>query len=151
MRLQDELAGTENRIAVERKRYNDVVQDYNTYIRSLPEQLGREVCWLYKRNDAYFKTDEGARPSSQGEFRFQQTRGGTSPTARTCASLVPGSVGPVPFCCWRLATGIRLTTCESGARRFRALRNIGRDHKERNAGRAGLIRKSQYLPSGLDR
>src|SRR5208282_2249486 len=31
MRLQDELAGTENRIAVERRRYNDTVQDYNTY------------------------------------------------------------------------------------------------------------------------
>jgi len=32
LRLQDELAGTENRIAVERKRYNDSLQDYNTYI-----------------------------------------------------------------------------------------------------------------------
>ena len=31
LRLQDELAGTENRIAVERKRYNDTLQDYNTY------------------------------------------------------------------------------------------------------------------------
>src|ERR1700755_3554375 len=32
LRLQDELAGTENRIAVERRRYNEAVQDYNTYI-----------------------------------------------------------------------------------------------------------------------
>src|SRR6516165_12714535 len=32
MRLQDELAGTENRIAVERRKYNETVQDYNTYI-----------------------------------------------------------------------------------------------------------------------
>src|SRR5499427_1266058 len=32
MRLQDELAGTENRIAIERRRYNEAVQDYNTYI-----------------------------------------------------------------------------------------------------------------------
>src|SRR5271163_4974999 len=32
LRLQDELAGTENRIAIERKRYNDSVQAYNTYI-----------------------------------------------------------------------------------------------------------------------
>src|SRR5271169_934821 len=32
LRLQDELAGTENRIAVERRRYNETVQDYNTYI-----------------------------------------------------------------------------------------------------------------------
>src|SRR5438270_5407942 len=32
LRLQDELAGTENRIAVERRRYNDTLQDYNTYL-----------------------------------------------------------------------------------------------------------------------
>ena len=37
MRLQDELAGTENRIAVERKRYNDTLQDYNTYIQLFPK------------------------------------------------------------------------------------------------------------------
>src|SRR5437016_3898489 len=36
LRLQDELAGTENRIAVERKRYNDALQAYNTYIKKLP-------------------------------------------------------------------------------------------------------------------
>src|SRR6476660_7866515 len=39
LRLQDELAGTENRIAVERKRYNDTVQDYNTYISQFPSSL----------------------------------------------------------------------------------------------------------------
>ena len=36
LRLQDELAGTENRIAVERKRYNDTLQDYNTYVQQFP-------------------------------------------------------------------------------------------------------------------
>src|ERR1700686_2471664 len=36
MRLQDELAGTENRIAVERRRYNETVQDYNTFISLFP-------------------------------------------------------------------------------------------------------------------
>jgi len=36
LRLQDELAGTENRIAIERKRYNDALQDYNTFIGPLP-------------------------------------------------------------------------------------------------------------------
>src|SRR3954451_16029359 len=36
LRLQDELAGTENRIAVERKRYNDTLQDYNTYVQKFP-------------------------------------------------------------------------------------------------------------------
>ena len=39
LRLQDELAGTENRIAVERKRYNDAVQTYNVAIRTFPANL----------------------------------------------------------------------------------------------------------------
>ena len=39
LRLQDELAGTENRIAVERKRYNDTLQDYNTYVQKFPASL----------------------------------------------------------------------------------------------------------------
>jgi hypothetical protein len=38
-RLSDELSGTENRIAVERKRYNDTVQEYNTYVKRLPQAL----------------------------------------------------------------------------------------------------------------
>jgi LemA protein len=38
-RLSDELAGTENRIAVERKRYNDTVQEYNTYVKKLPQAI----------------------------------------------------------------------------------------------------------------
>src|SRR5258708_5183248 len=39
LRLQDELAGTENRIGVERRRYNEVVQDYNTFIPLFPHSL----------------------------------------------------------------------------------------------------------------
>ena len=39
MRLQDELAGTENRIATERMRYNEVVRDYNIRIRRFPANL----------------------------------------------------------------------------------------------------------------
>ena len=39
MRLQDELAGTENRIATERMRYNEVVRDYNVRIRRFPANL----------------------------------------------------------------------------------------------------------------
>jgi LemA protein len=60
MRLQDELAGTENRIAVERKRYNDALQDYNTYIQHFPNNL--YAGWAgFKPNDAYFKAAEGSR------------------------------------------------------------------------------------------
>ena len=39
LRLQDELAGTENRIAVERRRYNETVRDYNVRLRSFPTVL----------------------------------------------------------------------------------------------------------------
>src|SRR6266568_2774049 len=53
LRLQDELAGTENRIAVERKRYNDAIQDYNTYIGLFPNNIF--AGWAgFQRNNAYF-------------------------------------------------------------------------------------------------
>src|SRR5438132_10327098 len=60
LRLQDELAGTENRIAVERRRYNEAVQDYNTYISLFPNSLVTSLSG-FTRNDAYFKAEEGAR------------------------------------------------------------------------------------------
>src|SRR6266704_766671 len=54
LRLQDELAGTENRIAVERRRYNETVQDYNTYIGLFPNNIF--AAWAgFHRNEAYFK------------------------------------------------------------------------------------------------
>ncbi len=60
LRLQDELAGTENRIAVERKRYNDTLQDYNTYVQQFPNSLF--AGWAgFKPNDAYFQAAEGSR------------------------------------------------------------------------------------------
>src|SRR5437763_11707664 len=46
LRLQDELAGTENRIAVERRRYNEVVQDYNTFIALFPNSLVESKCGI---------------------------------------------------------------------------------------------------------
>jgi len=70
MRLQDELAGTENRIAVERRRYNEVVQDYNTYIALFPNNLVASFAG-FTRNDAYFKTDEGARQAPKVNFDFK--------------------------------------------------------------------------------
>src|SRR6201982_1902674 len=67
LRLQDELAGTENRIAVERKRYNDSIQAYNTFIRQFPNSLFASMSG-FARNDAYFKTDEGARQAPKVQF-----------------------------------------------------------------------------------
>jgi LemA protein len=67
MRLQDELAGTENRIAVERKRYNDTLQDYNTYVQQFPASLF--AGWAgFKPNDAYFKAAEGSREVPKVNF-----------------------------------------------------------------------------------
>ncbi len=71
MRLQDELAGTENRIAVERRRYNEVVQDYNTYIALFPNSLVASMAG-FARNDAYFKTEEGARQAPKVNFDFNK-------------------------------------------------------------------------------
>ena len=60
MRLQDELAGTENRIGVARKRYNDSIQDYNTYILQFPNSIWAGMAG-FKENDAYFKASDSAR------------------------------------------------------------------------------------------
>ncbi|MBZ5534187.1 MAG: LemA family protein [Acidobacteriia bacterium] len=67
LRLQDELAGTENRIAVERKRYNDSLQDYNTYIGLFPNSLWAGMAG-FKRNDAYFAASEGAKSVPKVDF-----------------------------------------------------------------------------------
>ncbi|MGA3178134.1 MAG: LemA family protein [Candidatus Acidiferrum sp.] len=71
MRLQDELAGTENRIAVERRRYNDAIQDYNTYIALFPNSLVASFAG-FARNNAYFKTEEGARQAPKVNFDFNK-------------------------------------------------------------------------------
>ncbi len=67
LRLQDELAGTENRIAVERKRYNDTLQDYNTYVQQFPNNVF--AGWAgYKPNGAYFTASEGSRQTPKVNF-----------------------------------------------------------------------------------
>src|SRR5580693_5518976 len=67
LRLQDELAGTENRIAVERKRYNDSVQAYNTYIGLFPNSIF--ASWAgFKRNEAYFQATEASREAPKVQF-----------------------------------------------------------------------------------
>ena len=67
LRLQDELAGTENRIAVERKRYNDSVQAYNTYIALFPNNIF--AGWAgFQRNNAYFEASPTSREASKVQF-----------------------------------------------------------------------------------
>ncbi len=53
-RLSDELAGTENRIAVERSRYNKTLEDYNVYVRQFPNSIWANMAGFHYR-DEYFK------------------------------------------------------------------------------------------------
>jgi LemA protein len=67
LRLQDELAGTENRIAIERKRYNDSVQAYNTYIGLFPNYIFAK--WAgFQRNNAYFEASPASREAPKVQF-----------------------------------------------------------------------------------
>ena len=67
LRLQDELAGTENRIAVERKRYNDTLQDYNTFVGLFPNSIF--AGWAgFQRNNAYFAASESSREAPKVQF-----------------------------------------------------------------------------------
>ena len=67
MRLMDELAGTENRIAVERRKYNETVQRYNTTLVLFPNNIVASMSG-YQRNDAYFKTDPASRVAPKVAF-----------------------------------------------------------------------------------
>jgi LemA protein len=53
MRLQDELAGTENRISVARRRYNNALQDYNTFVLQFPNNIWASIAG-FKQNNAFF-------------------------------------------------------------------------------------------------
>ncbi len=67
MALQDELAGSENRIAVERRRYNEAIQDYNTYIGQFPNSI--YAGWAgFQRNNDYFSASESARTVPKVDF-----------------------------------------------------------------------------------
>lgn len=67
LQLQDEIAGTENRIAVERRKYNEALQRYNTTISLFPDNIVASLSG-FTRNDAYFKTEPGARTAPKVQF-----------------------------------------------------------------------------------
>jgi LemA protein len=69
--LQDELAGTENRIAVERRRYNETVRDFNIRVRSFPTVLFAGI--LGFKAAEMFEAAEGAEQAPKVDF-------GTKPT-----------------------------------------------------------------------
>ncbi|MBI5696487.1 MAG: LemA family protein [Nitrospirae bacterium] len=66
LRLMDELAGTENRISVERKRYNDAVQQYNAARRRFPTNFIADIFGF--KEAAYFKVPEEAKAVPKVDF-----------------------------------------------------------------------------------
>ena len=67
MRLQDELAGTENRIAVARRRYNDALRDYNTFVLQFPNSIWAGMAGFHE-NDAYFNASPAAQQVPKVSF-----------------------------------------------------------------------------------
>jgi len=67
LRLQDELAGTENRIAVSRRDYNQAIQKYNTDVELFPRNIAASM-FGFKPDDAYFKTTEEEKKVPQVKF-----------------------------------------------------------------------------------
>lgn len=65
--LQDQLEGTENRIQVARRRYNDALRDYDTFIQQFPNSLWAGFAG-YHTNNAYFQASEGSRTAPSVKF-----------------------------------------------------------------------------------
>lgn len=68
LELQAQLEGTENRIAVERGKFNETVNDYNSYIRKFPNNIIAGMFNFDKKG--YFKATEGADKAPDVEFNF---------------------------------------------------------------------------------
>lgn len=64
--LQDELAGTENRISVERNKFNQTAQDYNAYIRKFPQVIYAK--WFKFESKAYFEATPESQTAPKVEF-----------------------------------------------------------------------------------
>jgi LemA protein len=67
LRLQDDLAGSENRIAIERHKYNETLQKYNTTLGVFPNNIFAGM-FGFHRSDDYFKTEAGAREVPKVNF-----------------------------------------------------------------------------------
>ncbi len=68
--LQDELAGTENRIAVERMRYNETVKAYNVFVRHFPNNVIAGI-FGYARENVYFKAEDEAKVAPTVDFGME--------------------------------------------------------------------------------
>lgn len=72
--LQVQLEGTENRISVERGRFNEVARDYNTAIRQVPAVLFAGMMGFHPK--PYFEAEAGAEKPPEVEFDFSGDNGG---------------------------------------------------------------------------
>lgn len=64
--LQDELSGTENRISVERNKFNEITQGYNQYIRKFPQVI--YAGWFGFKTKAYFQASQEAQSAPKVQF-----------------------------------------------------------------------------------
>ena len=88
LKLQDELAGTENRVAVSRQDYNSAVQQYNTYIKQFPAVLTAKMTGAKEKK--YFNVTNGAnRDAPTVDF-------GGPGSAGAAGAPSPGTSAPVP-------------------------------------------------------
>src|SRR5467141_2982686 len=79
LRLQDELTGTENRIATSRNDYNQAVQSYNTYIRTFPQAITAKVIGAKPRT--YFEAAPGSEAPPKVDFGTRPTPSTPNPAA----------------------------------------------------------------------
>jgi LemA protein len=79
LRLQDELTGTENRIATARNDYNQAVQSYNTYIRNMPAAITAKVIGAKPRT--YFEAAAGTETAPVVDFGTNKAASSTAPRA----------------------------------------------------------------------
>jgi LemA protein len=67
MRLEDELAGTENRIAVSRLRYNAAIKDYNVFIQQFPNNIWANIAGFHPKTE-YYKADDASKTAPKVDF-----------------------------------------------------------------------------------
>ena len=79
LRLQDELAGTENRIATSRNDYNQAVQAYNTYIRTFPQAITAKVTGAKART--YYEAAPGSEVAPTVDFGSRTPAATSTPAA----------------------------------------------------------------------
>lgn len=94
--LQDELAGTENRIAVERMRYNEAVQSYNTYAKMFPNNV---IVGMFKfpKEREYFKAEEKAQAAPEVKMTYPGVPvPGTQPSGTTPIQAAPAAPQAIP-------------------------------------------------------